>query len=262
MGVTAWFVYDGAVGWPSATRAEAQKKLPAAIDPSVLYEQLGAHPTKDAYEAYVAELKGRPPGSAGVTLTEFEQRLGKPVFAKSGTVAGNRVYYYASKDGYTAAEFDASGVLKPASIAPWIVWYKTQEDITAQFYFALIPAVFIPWFLYKTVRAATLRVVVDDAGVHYGGRRISWDSVRDMRDYNEKGWVDMYYVSGSGKEKRLRWDNEKVLRFEEIVTAICERKGFSNPIPRPSAREESEAGSHAAGLDSEQDCSASEAGKK
>ena len=37
------------------------------------------------------------------------------------------------------------------------------------------------------------------------------------------------------QEKKLRLDNEKVLRFDEIVDALCQAKGFKNEVKEYAA---------------------------
>jgi hypothetical protein len=74
----------------------------------------------------------------------------------------------------------------------------------------------------------------------YGGRLIPWDSMTALRDYSPKGWVDLYHTA-QGRERKLRLDNQRVRRFDEIVEAICARKGFADPVRAYAAAQAREA---------------------
>ena len=63
----------------------------------------------------------------------------------------------------------------------------------------------------------------------YGNERIAFADMVSLRDYNRKGWVDLYYRAGS-QEKRLRIDNQKIAKFDEIIELICRKCGFENPV--------------------------------
>ncbi len=75
----------------------------------------------------------------------------------------------------------------------------------------------------------TLRVVIDEEGMTYAAKRIPFEAMTALRDYNRKGWVDLYYRTDAG-QKRLRLDNQKVAKFDEIAEVICQAKNFENPI--------------------------------
>ncbi len=215
LGFALYFVYDGAVGYHAKNRAAAEQALqqPAVFNGQVSFEDLGERPTKAEFDRLVQ--------SNPTTRQQVHEALGTPMFEKGPD------QYFISIFGYAQVTV-AGGRVNPANML-WRPWNKTQEEIQAQFFWAIVPALPGLYFLWRLFRGATLRVVVDDDGMTYGGRRVAFDSMVSLRDYNPKGWIDLYHKSGGG-EKRLRLDNEKVARFDEIVAAICEVKGFKNEV--------------------------------
>jgi len=96
-------------------------------------------------------------------------------------------------------------------------------------------------------------MTIDDEGMVYDGQRIAFADMVSLRDYSPKGWIDLYYRVGE-REKRLRLDNEKVLRFDEIVDALCKAKGFRNEVreyAEEKARQKAEEAAAAAAEDAE-----------
>lgn len=225
-GLTAYFLYDGFYGYPQANLAEARKLL--NVEGQLTLEILGEHPTKDDAEKIRTEKLNDP--------EEIRNRLGKPI-AVENVGPGQLRLLYASQYGRLVVpvindRVDATGV-------QWQAWKYDKGDIQGQFYSAIAGTLGLLFFLYRTIRAATLRVVIDDDGVRYANRQIPWDAIQSVRDYNRKGWVDMYYATAAG-EKRVRIDNQKVARFNEIVDTICQEKGFENPLP-PTDQQETDA---------------------
>jgi hypothetical protein len=125
----------------------------------------------------------------------------------------------------------------------WRPWYKSKAEIEQQFYWAILPALPALYFLWRLYKSLTLRAVVDDQGLTYGGVQIPFDKMFALRNYSPKGWIDLYYKDEEDQERKLRLDNEKILKFDEIVAAICQAKGFPNEViayRERKAREEAE----------------------
>lgn len=220
LGFAGWFVLDGAVLWPNKVVSEARKELqkPEPWQGKLNYDDLPATPTNAEFE--------RLRGSGATTADQVAQLLGPPTFERPD--GRTRVLrYYVSKWGYAVISFD-NGRPDLAGAA-WKDWYKTPSDIQGQFYWALIPALPGLYFLWLLIKAVTLKVVLDDEGLIYAGKRIPFDAMTGLRGYSPKGLIDLTYTEG-GVEKRLRFDNEKFALFDEIVAAICEKKGFINEI--------------------------------
>ena len=109
-----------------------------------------------------------------------------------------------------------------------MTWNKSKDEIQLQLYCALVAFAFGLYMLTRVYKAATLRVVIDDDGMTYGKRRIAFADMVRLCDYSRKGWVDLYYRFGS-QERKLRIDNQKVRKFNEIIDTLCEAQGFEDP---------------------------------
>lgn len=239
LGFALYFVYDGALGWPRKNRVEAERKL-AAPEPfggQVKYDRLGETPTKNDFDKL---LKGRP-----TRLDQVRAALGEPTFTKDAD------HYFMSRYGYARVSSRSGTVaLSPTD---WVTWAKTRDEIRQQFVWAIVPALPGLYFLWRLIKAMTLRVTIDDEGMVYSGRRIAFADMVSLRDYNPKGWIDLYYNAGAAQRK-LRLDNEKVKLFDEIIAAICDAKGFRNEqqeYAARKAREEAEAAADAESAEAE-----------
>jgi hypothetical protein len=221
LGFAAWFLWDGVYRYPHENRTQAEEWLqghPSAA--KISFDALGDAPVQaDLDRLRQAKVATRP---------DVLRTLGTPTV--SDTQNGDD--YFISRYGY---------IKRPGSGEPtWHSWGKTKAEITGQYYWALVPALLALPFAWKLYRAVTLRVVVDDQGLTYAGRRIAFADVVSLRDYEPKGWIDLYYQSGD-RQRKLRLDNEKIARFDEIVEAICQAKGFRNEVrayAEQQAREE------------------------
>jgi hypothetical protein len=211
LGIAAYFVYDGAVGWPEKIREAAELKLKQPpFDGRRRFEDLSEKPTGRDVERLVR-------GSPGTTNALHD--LGEPI------VTSGRDRYYASRYGYVKVTLGADG----HATADWRPWFKDKSEVDQQFWWALVPGLPGLYCLYRLIKAATLKVVIDDEGMIYGGKRIAFADMVSLRDYSPKGWIDLYYKFGA-REKKLRLDNQKVRLFDDIVAAICEVKGFRNEV--------------------------------
>jgi outer membrane protein assembly factor BamE (lipoprotein component of BamABCDE complex) len=85
----------------------------------------------------------------------------------------------------------------------------------------------------KLIQVLRTRAVVDDAGVTLNRRHVRWEQMTelDSSEYRDKGWVYLVYTE-DGDTDTMRLDNYHLGRFDEIVEAICERKGFTCPVDR------------------------------
>ena len=78
------------------------------------------------------------------------------------------------------------------------------------------------------IRAVRNRIVLDDQGLSVnGGAVIPYDAMTELetKRWLDKGWVDLAY-NQDGRSRTVRLDSFKIGSFDELVAAICERKGF------------------------------------
>lgn len=228
VGFAAWFLIDGAVRWPAQNREAAEQAIRKLGWEGVTYDKLPDHPTQTDFENLFRN-KAQP------TVEQVRAALGPPL-RKDGPLE-----IFASKYGYAKLRFGT----EPSVDQPFRKWEggKSIEEIKAQFLWALIPAVAALPFLRLLFKAITLRVVVDDEGLTYAKQRIAFADMTALKDYNPKGWIDLHYRAGA-RERKLRLDNEKVARFDEIVDAVCAAKGFTNEV-RAYAAEQAESAAEA-----------------
>jgi hypothetical protein len=211
-----WFVYDGAIGWLKKNREEARKFLTGKLGADKLPPALAERPTDKDFDA----LKAEAPLQPAVVI----ERWGAPLHTQRD--GSNVIEIYASD--YGMAEIPSRLDRIAWDQAKWTDWYKTKAQIGEQYYWALIPGLGAVYALFRVYRAASLRVVIDEQGMDYAGQRISFDQMVSLRDYSPKGWVDLYHTA-EGPQRKLRLDNQKVARFDDVIEVICMKKGFEDP---------------------------------
>lgn len=240
LGFAGYFIYDGLWGYPAANEREARKQLtaPTPFGGRVNYDVLGDKPD-------IGEFEQLRKLSQPVARNDVLEVLGQPQLSEA---EGPRIReYFVSKYGYATITFEASRVAG----VNWTQWYKSKAGVTSQFYWALIPLIPGLYFLWKLIKAVTLRVTLDDNGMDYAGTQITYSDMVALRDYSPKGWIDLYYKD-AGRERRLRLDNEKVLLFDEIVDALCQVKGFPNEV-RAYQQEQAESEAEQAAAEAAED---------
>src|SRR5262245_12817894 len=223
----AWFLYDWKIGYPAKNHTEAMRALtqqmnqlePRQSPPS----ELPGRPRKSDFDALTKTNKR--------TVEDIKQALGPPLYERSEEGVTTR--YYASEWGMVGIPF-RSGLAEISEKVTWRPWYKSDDEVETQKYLGAGCILFGLYFVYRTYRAATLRVSLDDSEMNYGGRRIPTAAMKRLVDYSPKGWVDLYYESGVS-EKKLRLDNQKVEKFDEIIVALCTIKRFPDPRVLPES---------------------------
>lgn len=214
IGFTVWFYMDGTKWWPESNRAQARAYFSNIGSKAT---EFGTRPSKEDFDAALR---------AGVTdIDGLRQRFGEPEYtASAGT---EQVAYFGSDYGYAEIRIGTGGRV---TLAPsqWHDWEHTKAQIDGQLYWAAIPAVFAIICALQAYRAFSLRVVIDGDGMAYAGKVIPMSAIQSLRDFSPKGLVSLYYDEG-GRERKLRLDNQKVEKFDEIIVAICAARGFDDP---------------------------------
>ncbi len=233
-----WCVCDGSFRYYDQNRKQAEEQLlqrgvegPYQLDKSI---------TQDDFNQLRAV--------EGLTRTHVREAFGEPLHTRTGRsqvdVPGRGplevaidAETYASLYGLgTILINQATGRVDRRNM-DWQPWEHSPDDIRMQYIMAIVVGLVALYFLSRAYKAAALRAVIDDEGLTYGGTRIAFGDMVSVQDYNPKGWVDLYHQVGD-RRKRLRIDNQKIARFEEIVELICEKKGFENPVQAEPAADE------------------------
>ena len=235
LGLAGWFFADGAWFYAQKNLEEARKYY--APRPEVDVQSLGDVPDKPDSDALV---RRRPQ-----LVREVREALGEPVTSERRQ--SETIDEYASRYGVLTVVHDGERVLTqpgrggtPKPVLRWRQWHKSRAEIVGQFYWGAIPFLASVWPLWRLYKALTQRVVLDSEQLTYRSDVIRLEDVISLRDYNPKGWVDLYYRR-DGCERMLRLDNQKVARFNEIVDRLCELKSFTNPLKKDDS-EDAEAG--------------------
>lgn len=239
----SWFLYDWRIGYPAKNRAEAITKLPAFVeDPKLesapLYDKLDDKPN----EADFAKLGKALDATAGTpqSIEQVRSFAGEPELVREE--GGRRVEYYLSKTSGLKVEVRDGRVQPIAAAKSWKTWNKSYEETENQKWWGLVPLVLSLMFLRKFLQSVTLRARLDEREMTYGGVTIPYDRIESIQDYSPKGWVDVYYRDPADRRKKLRIDNQKVQKFEEIVDELCRIKGVPNPILEHRAAQAAEGG--------------------
>lgn len=211
----AYFFYDGTWGYLAKNRKEARQQLAPFIGDKPIPESLGDKPTKDDYDALISEK---------ADLAAIRKRLGEPFHILAGQ-NGETIEIYASDYGMMQVPVRFGRV--QISRIEWTKWFKTRNEIREQYYWGLVPLLFAVYAGFRAFSAARLRVRLDDSGLTYGRRFIAMDEIKGLDNYSPKGWIDVVY--GAGSNQRLRLDNQRVAKFDEIIDGLCQAKSLPDP---------------------------------
>lgn len=226
-----YFIYDHYIGYPSQNRREAAKVLKGQLGQDVDTETLRTDLSKSVFDAFQDARKSSPDPTS---VAQLQEALGEPIHTKPESAAGSAMYYFASLYGLAEvpvrdARVDVEGMI-------WKKWKHTKDEIEQQFLFAFIPFAMALLFFYFFMKAALLRASMDDEALTYGGIRIPYERMTALKDYNPKGWIDLYYKVDEETERKLRIDNQKIAAFRPIIDMICEKTGFENELAQHEER--------------------------
>jgi hypothetical protein len=213
-----WFVYDHYIGYPKNNRSEAVKQMPRIVGSEFQLDpnRLGEHPTEEDFRAVR--------DGAVTNIVELRRLWGEPA---TRNVDGQDIY--ASLYGAATVPQIAGSINREHM--SWTTWKKNKGEIDRQLYvFFPVTLIVALYPLVRLIKALRIRVAVDDSGVSFNRRQVPWDRVLGLRDYNRKGWVDLYYRDDDGDEDYFRLDNQKLAKFDEVIDAICKIKRCPNPV--------------------------------
>jgi hypothetical protein len=226
--MAGWFYRDYRWGYIEKNRIEARKQLTGPIQAAkqTMPATFGAKISKAEFDA--AKASGK--------IEDIRRAFGEPLL-RNESVPGEVLEIYVSD--YGRAEVPLRNGAPVADKMTWTTWYKDREEVEGQLYWAMIPLALSLYAMLRLGRAVSLRAVIDDSGLTYGGKHIPFASMTRLTDYSKKGWVDLYYTTAAGEQK-LRIDNQKIAKFDEIIDELCREKGFPDPRPQPETEPDEE----------------------
>ena len=218
---SALFLRDAFYGYPRANAAQARDEFPEIM---AELPRINADVTEDRCKR-IEENQ--------MTLEEAEQILGEPAFSD------DREAFWVGPSGFVKADLKRSGVI---SKARWNKGRHTSRDLAVQTVLgALAGFLAIPALVFL-VRAAGTCVLLDEKGLTYNREEtILWEEMKglDASLFKRKGRVTLDFERG-GNARGQRLDSFHVARFDDIVSEICQRKGFESPLKKAEAKSPSE----------------------
>lgn len=228
LGFGVYSMYDYVKGYPEANVTELRQKLPPTDKALTIVP--GEKVSKATVESLRARLK-----TGTVSRQEVIDLLGEPVLEQGGALyfIGRAVFCkVAVKDGNAVApRTDA----EERDFAQESNKHK-EAEVDQQRTMGIITLAVGALGLIQLIRVSVFKVVVDDAGLAYGGRRIAWNAIEklDVSDCRKKGRVTIEFKDGDEADV-LKLDDYKVKDFRGVVTAICLKKGLADPFAEGAA---------------------------
>lgn len=194
-----------------------------------------------------AAVKSIQPGDA---MSEVQARLGEP-----NAVQG-RVSFYFGPGGMARIPSDGDKVARNGST--WRDGDHNDVDLLLQKIIGGGVGVLGLLMLWQFIRVVTTRIELSEAGLKVnsqGGTRFGGSplvpfeamTALDSRDFKKKGWVEIEYKLADGTAGTVSLNDYVHKAFSRVVTEICRRRGFENPLQtedqaEPVATEEAEVG--------------------
>jgi hypothetical protein len=222
-----YFGYDGLWGYPNHNLKKTWENIDLPAD-----QKADLRTNPKVLVAAIEEVE------AGMTEEQVHALLGEPaiVVEGEGLFPVNR-HWYIGPAAYAQIEFSGGKVRGP--VQPFRN-EKSESDIRLQKILGVILGAVALVVGIHYLRINIMKTVLDDTGLTAKGCQVPWDRMTelDTSDYERKGWLDVVYEA-DGRTETVRLDSYHIDRFDEIVTAICERKGFTCPV-KPKQAEAAE----------------------
>jgi hypothetical protein len=226
----AWFAYDGWKGWPEQNHREFLEQIPVDERPLAAKGPIYDSVTEKSVEQADACLR------QGTGVAAQKAALAK-LYGGPPTYENARGWYYFGPVYRVTLPLDLGG---PAMKAAGQRGQRGVYDLVFQKFLAIGLggfALFMAWFVMRIRRT---RVVLDEGGLTSRDKGpIRWEDMKalDISRFARKGCVDLVY-NDNGTERSLRLNEYHVAAFEDVIDALCARKGFENPLPVKEAAPE------------------------
>lgn len=233
-----WFGYDGWVKWPASNRAWAIDNAPASFGEVRAKSANTVRTNPKVTLATWNKLSSALEAQKSMTREDLVGMLGEPALVARNDAAGTEELMFIGPALFVHAVV-RNNVVLPADVNGKANEEHSEGSIRWQRGLTYILLAVVVLGLLQFVRITRTKVVLDEQGLTYNGKRIAWDDMTGLSigDFDRKGWVELEYRAGDETDV-LRIDNYKVNAFRPIVSALCERKGFVSPYDA-AARDES-----------------------
>lgn len=218
------FLYDGFAGYPKKNLHKAVEALDPVPDELPVIDPGITRAVAESVSKQVQEQR--------VTRRDIVEELGQPAWENE---LGDDLRYFGPGGALVLAL--TGDLVQRVSFLPG---EKREADLLVQkvIGFGLLPAAV--FLVFQLLRVITTKVVLSDDGLKVRGRPlISFDAFTGLNaeKYRKKGYLDLAYEDQS-REKTVRLDDYVIREFHAIVSEICGRCGFDNPLSSPEQKDE------------------------
>lgn len=227
---SAWFLYDGYVTWPRDNLEKAVEALSPVPDE---LPTINTAITGSAARQFKTELDAKRATGDRLTRKDLNDRLGQPGWQDTDEGVIRCLY------------FGPAGVMEVqvrGDLLTGVTYDEAMKDeaeliMQKVLGYGLLPLAVA--MIFQTVRVVTTKIVLSDQGLQFRGRPvIPFEAMTslDTANYSKKGYVDLVYSLG-GKSKKVRLDQYIICEYRSIITEICGRRAFENPLPAPTSED-------------------------
>lgn len=218
-GMAVYFFYDGFIGYPQENLEWAIENLPEEPENR---PEINRAVTASKHKAVEAKVQ------KGADTDDILAILGQPSYEK------DEQQWYIGPGGFIELKVAGNRIRE----TKYVKADHSEAQLLLQKVLGLICLPIGLYLLLKATKFSRLRVVLDDTGLSYSGRpTISWEAMTGLNisNYANKAWVNVEHTGGSP----LKIDGYRIDKFDDLVKAICEKKGFESPFTSEDGSEPS-----------------------
>jgi len=207
------FLWDGFIRYPVANAVQLARTLGDSLPvPPPIHPELSA-------ERAASFVGSWQKGSAAELLAKA---WGEPAIRHEG------VWYFLGAGGHLAARVTGDRVDE----VDWQDGIHSDQDLKWQRVIGAVLAVIGVICLVNLIRTVMSFATLSAEGLHVSGRRlVTWEAIEGVELIpNDKFRRIKLTHTVEGKKNALMLDDYVIRDRDAIVAAICERKGFADPI--------------------------------